>query len=184
MTRRILATVALIVVSLFATPRAAHQIDSDGSRPLTALVIGIGRESTSAGGQLGAPHDPVTARSHGSGAPSSEPAGRTVTTERLNPMPATRSGIWSYADPSHGPLYLAIPEGRGWRVTVCGPLACLERTSTDAGPDLFLQRKGRIGDLSWRDFLAVCGPLSRGICDGSYAIGGRALPETSTGGER
>jgi hypothetical protein len=182
MTRRILATVALIALSLFATlpetseglPRPVYP-GADYSA--AALVPGAPQAAV-------APASPESEHVRPRGAPSSEPAGRTVTTERLNPMPATRSGIWSYADPSHGPLYLAIPEGRGWRVTVCGPLACLERTSTDAGPDLFLQRKGRIGDLSWRDFLAVCGPLSRGICDGSYAIGGRALPETSTGGER
>jgi len=93
-------------------------------------------------------------------------------------MPATRSGTWAYANPSHGSDYLAIPEGPRWRVTVCGPLACLERTSNDAGPDLFLQRKGRIGDLSSGDFMVVCGPLSRGLCDGWYTIQGRALPET------
>jgi hypothetical protein len=58
--------------------------------------------------------------------------------------------------------------------------------STDAGPDLFLQRKGRIGDLSSVDFLVVCGvPLSYGLCQGTYTLIRRpvGLPETSTGGE-
>lgn len=87
---------------------------------------------------------------------------------------STRHGTWAYAAESYGPLYLAIPEGPGFDVRICGPLDCLERVSTDAGPELWLQRKGRIGDLSSRDFLTICGPLSAGLCSGSYTILGVA----------
>jgi hypothetical protein len=96
--------------------------------------------------------------------------------EVLNPMTAgtpTRSGTWAYAERSYGPGYLAIPEGRGWVVTVCGPLDCIERLSTDAGPALYLQRAGRIGDLASVMFLEICGPLAAGLCAGSYTIIGR-----------
>jgi hypothetical protein len=85
----------------------------------------------------------------------------------------TREGTWAYAERSHGSGYLAIPEGRGWVVIVCGPLDCIERVSTDAGPALYLQRAGRIGDLAAVMFEDVCGPLSAGLCSGSYTIIGR-----------
>lgn len=88
---------------------------------------------------------------------------------------ATRTGAWAYADASYGPRYLAIPEGRGFDVRVCGPLGCLERVSTDAGPALWLQRTGRIGDVSSADFVVICGPLGPGLCrGGSYTILGVA----------
>jgi hypothetical protein len=188
MTPRILA--ALIVVSLFATPSSEPKqphtaAAADGPSALSGAPQYVSgpvesypadRASVPLGGAPLA-GGPLGASSYDTSAPAT--ANRRLTSQQL-----AVAGIWSYADPSHGPRYLAIPEGRGWRVTVCGPLACLERVSTDAGPDLFLQRKGRIGDLSSVDFLAVCGPLSRGLCDGSYMIQGRALPETSTGGER
>jgi hypothetical protein len=87
---------------------------------------------------------------------------------------ATRSGTWAYANASHGSRYLAIPEGPGFDVTVCGPLDCLERVSTDAGPALYLQRAGRIGDLSSVMFQEICGPLGPGLCRGSYTILGAA----------
>jgi hypothetical protein len=88
----------------------------------------------------------------------------------------TRSGTWAYAERSYGPGYLAIPEGRGWYVIVCGPLGCLDRVSTDAGPELWLQKPphSRIGDLAAVMFEEVCGPLSAGLCDGSYTVTGRA----------
>ena len=52
------------------------------------------------------------------------------------PLSVTRSGTWAYANPSHGARYLAIPEGEGIRVDRLGPLGCLSRVSTDAGPAL------------------------------------------------
>ncbi|MDP2622287.1 MAG: hypothetical protein Q8Q29_00615 [Actinomycetota bacterium] len=95
--------------------------------------------------------------------------------------------MWAFADPSYGPRYLAIPEGPGWKIRVCGPAACFDRVSTDAGPELFLQREGRLGDVSAADFPRICGvPISYGLCPGTLTIEGRAqrikLPETATVG--
>jgi hypothetical protein len=67
-----------------------------------------------------------------------------------------REGIAStYGNGYEG--YLALPEGPGHRVRVCGPAACIVRTSNDAGPSLAMQRAGRIVDLDATDFNAVCG---------------------------
>ena len=73
--------------------------------------------------------------------------------------PASLGGIAAYAAPSFGSRYLAIPEGPGVRVVVCAQLhrdRCVTRTSTDAGPALFMQRAGRVADLSFVDFAALC----------------------------
>ena len=59
--------------------------------------------------------------------------------------------------PGYGARYLALPGGPGQWVTICGPAACVVRISTDAGPDKAMQRAGRIADLSFHDFAAVCG---------------------------
>ena len=85
------------------------------------------------------------------------PAGRTETSERLNPTPAPRRGVASYVAPSYGRRYLALPGGPGLRVRVCGAAGCVVRVSTDAGPDLAMQRAGRIVDLSWWDWQTVSG---------------------------
>lgn len=53
--------------------------------------------------------------------------------------------------------WLALPEGRGHRVRICGPAACIIRVSNDAGPDLEMQRAGRIVDLNAKDFNTICG---------------------------
>jgi hypothetical protein len=74
-------------------------------------------------------------------------------------------GTASTYGPAFGPGWLALPEGAGVRVRVCGAATCIERISTDAGPDLAMQRLGRIVDLSVRDFELVCGvPWTRGLC--------------------
>ncbi len=93
----------------------------------------------------------------------------------------TSAGSLAYADPGFGRWYLALPEPIGTVAVVCGPAACVTRTSTDYGPD---QRKHpeRIADLSARDFSRVCGvPLSFGLCPGTYTILSRpraTLPPT------
>jgi hypothetical protein len=97
----------------------------------------------------------------------------TIPADVVGRLGATVAGTWAYAERSYGSGYLAIPEGPGWVVTVCGPLDCIERVSTDAGPELRLQRAGRIGDLAAVMFEDICGPLSAGLCDGSYTIIGR-----------
>jgi hypothetical protein len=64
----------------------------------------------------------------------------------------------------YGPTYLALPQGPGKTVTICGPKGCVRRTSTDAGPDKAMQRAGRVADLNVYDFQKVCGPPSMGLC--------------------
>ena len=61
--------------------------------------------------------------------------------------------------------WLALPQGPGVRVRICGAGGCVVRTSTDAGPSLAMQRQGRIVDLDVTDFETVCGvPWTRGLC--------------------
>ena len=65
--------------------------------------------------------------------------------------------------PGFGHSYLALPEGRGHRVTICAK-RCLTMTSTDAGPDKAMQRAGRVCDLNDWAWQYVTGlPLSRGL---------------------
>ena len=102
---------------------------------------------------------------------------------------APLTGIASYVGRSYGPRYLALPAGPGHRVTICGRAACVTRTSTDAGPALFLQRQGRIADLSWADFGRVCGcsPELVGLTHVTVApaigVPVPTLPPTDTGGK-
>jgi hypothetical protein len=98
-------------------------------------------------------------------------------------------GTLAYADPSYGPLYLAIRQPRGSRVEVCGPAACLDRVSTDFGPSPWMASQGRIADVSSVDFEALCGLSAAqrvifGTCPGTVTIEQRPLPQTSTGGAR
>lgn len=89
----------------------------------------------------------------------------------------TYQGTIAFADRKFGPLYLAIPEPRGTWATVCGPAGCVERRSTDVGPDLAMQRAGRIADVSFADFTTVCGvPHRIGLCPGSVTIQRRPSP--------
>ena len=68
-----------------------------------------------------------------------------------------REGTLWQAKPSHGPNYLAIPEGPGVKVRIDGPAGSVTMVSTDAGPALSMQRKGRIGDLAIGRWREVCG---------------------------
>ncbi len=70
---------------------------------------------------------------------------------------AVQRGTASTYGPAFGPGWLAVPQGPGVQVRICGAARCIERTSTDAGPDLAMQRLGRIVDLSVRDFELVTG---------------------------
>jgi len=73
-------------------------------------------------------------------------------------------GVGSWMPERFGADYLALPEGAGVRVKLCGAARCVVMTSNDAGPSLAMQRKGRIVDLSAALFKAITGlPLSRGI---------------------
>ncbi|SRR5260221_5872920 len=53
--------------------------------------------------------------------------------------------------------FLALPEGPGIKVRITGPGGSIVRISNDAGPALFMQRRGRIIDLDATDFNFVCG---------------------------
>ena len=85
-------------------------------------------------------------------------------------------GTASHVGYGYGRLYLALPEHRwgrpGIRVRICGAGGCIDRTSTDAGPSLAMQRAGRIADLNAWDFETVCGiPASRGLCTVTVTYG-------------
>ena len=106
-------------------------------------------------------------------APAEEP--RTATTLRGTPMPAvdeaaarTAAGTISGIASTYGPGWdgwLALPQGPGVRVRICGSGGCVVRTSTDAGPSLALQRAGRIVDLDVPTFELVCGVAwTAGLC--------------------
>src|SRR4030095_1278977 len=100
----------------------------------------------------------------------------------------TRSGIAAYANQSHGSRYLAIPEGSGVPVTICHAKRCIDRVSTDAGPDRAMQRAGRVADLSYVDFAYLCGcdPRPRGLIHVTIAYSGAraTVPPTDTSSGR
>ena len=72
-----------------------------------------------------------------------------------NVSPAPLRGIASTYGPGYAG-YLALPQGVGIRVRICGPAACIERVSNDTGPD---QRifPDRIVDVDVATFELVCG---------------------------
>lgn len=148
--------------------------------------------------QLTFPHDVATPRP----APDSDQGrlGAPLGTSRTNPMsliptsvvgqpvaetfgpttPApldavTRQGIGTHMgdSPAAGPLYLALPMGPGYRVRICGVSACLSVTSTDAGPEKWLQKPPHniIADLSTELFERLCGCLaSRGKANVTWTV--------------
>jgi hypothetical protein len=67
-----------------------------------------------------------------------------------------RYGIASTYGPGFD-YYIALPEGSGIRVEICGYAGCIIRISNDCGPDTSMQKLGRIIDLNLSDFLAVGG---------------------------
>lgn len=93
------------------------------------------------------------------------------------------SGIASWMPESYGADYLALPEGSGHEVTICAA-RCRTMTSTDAGPDRAMQRRGRVADIGVRAWEYICGkPRSVGLCRVTITYGGQAratLPPTDT----
>lgn len=85
---------------------------------------------------------------------------------RIAPEPArgTVAGIASHMGHTEPLGYLALPTGPHRRATICGPLACVTRVSTDAGPSKAMQRQGRVADLSIYDFATICGDPGMGLC--------------------
>jgi hypothetical protein len=93
-------------------------------------------------------------------------------------------GTASWMPERFGAHYLALPEGPGHTVVICGA-RCLTMTSTDAGPSKAMQRKGRIADIAVRKWEYICAlPRSSGLCPVTVTYGGAArpavLPSTDT----
>lgn len=107
------------------------------------------------------------------GSPSPVPSLRRIAAVRVPTASTTavQRGTASTYGPDFGPGWLAVPQGPGIRVRVCGVARCIERTSTDAGPALSMQRLGRIVDLSVRDFELVTGlDWTRGLAPVSVEV--------------
>jgi hypothetical protein len=75
----------------------------------------------------------------------------------VTPARTALRGVASWMPERYGSRYLALPQGPGHRVRICGSASCIVRTSTDAGPSKAMQRLGRLVDLSVRDFERICG---------------------------
>lgn len=93
------------------------------------------------------------------------------------PLPSGASTAREGIASTYGPGWdgwIALPEGPGWRVYVCGAGGCLTLVSNDAGPDLANQRAGRVIDLDVPSFVAICGvPWRMGLCPVSVTYLGR-----------
>jgi len=151
----VLALVALVVVTAWAasTPRPAQQ-----------AVF------SPASGRTGQPDDHPGAPTVRAVPPVRiTPSTSAVTASGPEPTrkPGAAGSLRGYAS-TYGPGWdgwLALPQGPGVHVRICGAGGCVVRTSTDAGPSLAMQRRGRIADLDVRTFEAVCGvPWTVGLC--------------------
>ena len=70
--------------------------------------------------------------------------------------------------------WLAWPGGPGWKLRVCGPARCVVIVTTDAGPDLAMQRAGRVVDLDVATFERVAGaPWTIGLTKVTVTVLGR-----------
>ena len=85
--------------------------------------------------------------------------------------PVVRTGLASTYGPAYSEAWVAIPQGAGWRIRVCGAGGCRTLVTTDTGPTI----PDRIVDLPVGAFEAICGvPWTRGLCRVSLVIEGRA----------
>jgi len=83
----------------------------------------------------------------------------------VTPARTAHHGLVSWMPERYGRNYLALPQGPGHRVTICGAGGCLTMTSTDAGPSKASQRRGRVADIGVLTFERICGvPRSAGLC--------------------
>ena len=86
------------------------------------------------------------------------------------------SGVASWMPEKYGDDYLALPQGPGHTVTICGK-RCVTMTSNDAGPDKAMQRKGRVADIGVRTWEYICGlPRSAGLCPVTISYGAGPKP--------
>jgi hypothetical protein len=150
--------VGIAVGRAYAAPRPSPQPASVQSGDLSST------HDAMAPGSTGAPRgEPLSGELDASTVPASAGSGAPTPTAEIGS--SIESGIASYVAASYGPRYLALPVGPGHRVEICGAGGCVTRTSNDAGPDLEMQRAGRIADLSLADWEHVCGlPALRGTC--------------------
>jgi hypothetical protein len=173
------ATLALLAALAFAALPAAsetpaRQIEAlvfepvnagTGVRGGDARPMGVASGTTSQGRPGGthtarvAPALPPSSLTTPERKPTSSPSLRRIAAVRVPTatVTAVQRGTASTYGPAFGSDWLAVPQGPGVRVRVCGAARCIERVSTDAGPDLSQQRAGRIVDLSVRDFELVTG---------------------------
>ena len=97
------------------------------------------------------------------------------------------SGVASWMPERFGDDYLALPDGPGHTVTICAA-RCKTMTSTDAGPDKAMQRRGRVADIGVKAWEYICGlPRSAGLCRVTVSYGAgptSTLPPTDTVGQR
>ena len=115
-------------------------------------------------GALGAESQPCGVRDGGLNAGRSLTASAPASTGLSAARPGTIRTIASWMPERYGADYLALPEGAGHRVTICGAAACVTLTSCDAGPDKAMQRAGRTVDLGVLTWEYVTGlPRSRGL---------------------
>lgn len=169
---------ALLVARLTAAPSSAP----DPTTPAAARDLSGRPEDASGPRPSGAPRSTVVSP----GSVLDEHPGRPTVgaPQTLDPRIGREGDI---AHTGSRTPYLAIPLGPGVRIRICGPAACLEATSTDAGPDRSMLLAGRIADLDITRFETVCGvPARFGLCPGSWVVLKRApdptLPPTDTGG--
>jgi len=99
-------------------------------------------------------------------APEADPTPAPTPPQPINPATNTvyphaiSSGIASTYGPGFDG-YLALPQGPGIPVRICGNLGCVTKTSNDEGPVPSLHR---VADLDVPTFEAVCGPWRMGLC--------------------
>jgi hypothetical protein len=136
-------------------PGAALAASRPAAIPTSTASRDLSGPAAASGSPLAGVSQSAAGAPYGPASPSPSPVatatpGRGLTPGRT-PIPSARvtrtvRGIASTYGPAFGPGWLALPEGVGVRVRVCGPAACIVRTSNDAEPDLAMQRAGRIAD--------------------------------------
>ncbi len=175
--------VAMLIAAAFALGVVAHAVLA--ARPGTSEALAA--QASAGGGSSAASLVPGVPHSVSAAAPQPSVSVHdsvSVTGPTPTEPPAIASGLASYVRPSLGAGYLALPVGPGHRVRICSAHGCIVRTSTDAGPALFEQRRGRVADLSFSDFHTLCGgcdPKSVGLLVVSIEdVGGATPPPTTT----
>jgi len=168
-------TAGVVIGRVTATSRSAQTTEAvDVSGPSSAALTGVPPDPALVPAAATADVRPVGAPSPAAATTQPTPTvvGSATPGASMSGFDAwMRDGLLAWADESHGPAYLAVPWGPGYLVTVCGPGGCLTLTSTDAGPDLAMQRARRVGDLAVGLWESVCGvPRTIGLCPASVVV--------------